>query len=308
MMAINRNILWGLSTVCLLGISGVKAAEIEMNTAQMQAMDKITGRVNVIEVPVGGEVKFGSFSVVVRSCKTRSEDEIPENFAFVDVTDKSFDKEEFNIFKGWMFSSSPAINAIEHPIYDVWLLKCINTEVKPEQLLSEEALAARDNLPRLEEVKKEQEQLQENSFSKTEDTIEFKDSMYKEEKAEQIKTDKIIKEDEEGPENLLNIKDSYEEPEEQEVTLPAEELSKALNAESEKLAVKNEEENNQQIAEPDVEVQEGNFAPTERQTPQDLPQWKQILDNTETFSAEESDFTIDEELAEAIDAELSQQE
>lgn len=307
-MAINRNILWGLSTVCLLGISGVKAAEIEMNTAQMQAMDKITGRVNVIEVPVGGEVKFGSFSVVVRSCKTRSEDEIPENFAFVDVTDKSFDKEEFNIFKGWMFSSSPAINAIEHPIYDVWLLKCINTEVKPEQLLSEEALAARDNLPRLEEVKKEQEQLQENSFSKTEDTIEFKDSMYKEEKTEQIKTDKIIKEDEEGPENLLNIKDSYEEPEEQEVTLPAEELSKALNAESEKLAVKNEEENSQQIAEPDVEVQEGNFAPTERQTPQDLPQWKQTLDNTETFSADEADFTIDEELAEAIDAELSQQE
>lgn len=307
-MAINRNILWGLSTVCLLGISGVKAAEIEMNTAQMQAMDKITGRVNVIEVPVGGEVKFGSFSVVVRSCKTRSEDEIPENFAFVDVTDKSFDKEEFNIFKGWMFSSSPAINAIEHPIYDVWLLKCINTEVKPEQLLSEEALAARDNLPRLEEVKKEQEQLQENSFSKTEDTIEFKDSMYKEEKAEQIKTDKIIKEDEEGPENLLNIKDSYEEPEEQEVTLPAEELSKALNAESEKLAVKNEEENSQQIAEPDVEVQEGNFSPTERQTPQDLPQWKQTLDNTETFPADEADFTIDEELAEAIDAELSQQE
>ena len=307
-MAINRNILWGLSTVCLLGISGVKAAEIEMNTAQMQAMDKITGRVSVIEVPVGGEVKFGSFSVVVRSCKTRSEDEIPENFAFVDVTDKSFDKEEFNIFKGWMFSSSPAINAVEHPIYDVWLLKCINTEVKPEQLLSEEALAARDNLPRLEEVKKEQEQLQENSFSKTEDTIEFKDSMYKEEKAEQIKADKIIKEDEEGPENLLNIKDSYEEPEEQEVTLPAEELSKALNAESEKLAVKNEEENSQQIAEPDVEVQEGNFAPTERQTPQDLSQGKQSLDNTETFSAEEADFTIDEELAEAIDAELSQQE
>lgn len=307
-MAINRNILWGLSTVCLLGISGVKAAEIEMNTAQMQAMDKITGRVSVIEVPVGGEVKFGSFSVVVRSCKTRSEDEIPENFAFVDVTDKSFDKEEFNIFKGWMFSSSPAINAVEHPIYDVWLLKCINTEVKPEQLLSEEALAARDNLPRLEEVKKEQEQLQENSFSKTEDTIEFKDSMYKEEKAEQIKADKIIKEDEEGPENLLNIKDSYEEPEEQEVTLPAEELSKALNAESEKLAVKNEEENSQQIAEPDVEVQEGNFAPTERQAPQNLPQGQQPLDNTETFPEDEADFTIDEELAEAIDAELSQQE
>ena len=123
------------------------AAEIEMNTARMQAMDKITGRVSVINVPVNGNVHFGSLSIVVRSCKTRPVEETPENFAFVDVTDKSLKGEEINIFKGWMISSSPATNAVEHPIYDVWLLKCLNSETTTGQLMSEEQLAERDNLP-----------------------------------------------------------------------------------------------------------------------------------------------------------------
>lgn len=232
----------GLSAV-LLSASSAYAAEVDTNMAQMQAMDKITGKVNVIEVPVGGEVKFGSFSVVVRSCKTNSEDEIPENFAFVDVTDKSFDKDEFNIFKGWMFSSSPAVNAVEHPIYDVWLLKCFNGEPKPEQLLSEEALAARDNLPRLADIREQQKQLQENSLAKAEpetNTIKFKDSMYKEKKPAEAIKEEVQKADGE-PENLLNIKDSYETPEEETVTVPAEELSKALEAEEQSLKEKTAE-------------------------------------------------------------------
>ena len=96
---------------------------ITKNNAQMQAMDKITGRVSVINVPVNGVVEFGSLSIVVRSCKTRPAEEAPDNFAFVDITDKTLQGEEFNIFKGWMISSSPATHAVEHPIYDVWLLQ-----------------------------------------------------------------------------------------------------------------------------------------------------------------------------------------
>ena len=236
----NRFYLFTGLSAALLSASSAYAAEVDTNMAQMQAMDKITGKVNVIEVPVGGEVKFGSFSVVVRSCKTNSEDEIPENFAFVDVTDKSFDKDEFNIFKGWMFSSSPAVNAVEHPIYDVWLLKCFNGEPKPEQLLSEEALAARDNLPRLADIREQQKQLQENSLAKAEpetNTIKFKDSMYKEKKPAEAIKEEVQKADGE-PENLLNIKDSYETPEEETVTVPAEELSKALEAEEQSLKEK----------------------------------------------------------------------
>ena len=63
----------------LLWTASAGAYEIQTNTAKMQAMDKITGRVSVIEVPVNGEVKFGSFSIVVRACKKTPPEETPEN-------------------------------------------------------------------------------------------------------------------------------------------------------------------------------------------------------------------------------------
>ena len=122
------------------------AAEIQTNTAQMQAMDKITGKVSLINVPVNGKVKFGSFSIVVRACKTRPPEDTPENFAFVDVVDTYNNQNPVNIFRGWMISSSPALNPVEHPIYDVWLLKCINDKVEPSQLLSQDELSALDKI------------------------------------------------------------------------------------------------------------------------------------------------------------------
>lgn len=124
------------------------ANEIDTNMAQMQAMDKITGKVSVINVPVNGSVDFGSFSILVRACKTRPPEDMPENFAFVDVVDNYNSKIPVNIFRGWMISSSPALNPVEHPIYDVWLLKCIDGQVNPSALLSKEELAARDALPK----------------------------------------------------------------------------------------------------------------------------------------------------------------
>lgn len=150
-----NNLLLGTALVLLLAAAlPLRAENIEKNTARMQAMDKITGRVNVIDIPVGGKMDFGSFSVVVRSCQTRSAEEIPDNFAFVDVTDKDFEGKESNIFKGWMISSSPATNAVEHPIYDVWLLQCLDKKIDKSLLLSEKELAERDNLPMLNATEK----------------------------------------------------------------------------------------------------------------------------------------------------------
>lgn len=138
----------------LLWTASAGAYEIQTNTAKMQAMDKITGRVSVIEAPVNGEVKFGSFSIVVRACKKTPPEETPENYAFVDVADTGKDGKPYNIFKGWMMSSSPALNAVEHPIYDVWLLQCIDKTTDKKSLLSDEALAERDGLPRQEDLDK----------------------------------------------------------------------------------------------------------------------------------------------------------
>lgn len=136
--------VFGIVLFCL----PTQASEIDTNTAKMQAMDKITGRVSVINVPVGGGLDFGSLSIVVRSCKTRPAEETPDNFAFVDISDKNLKGDEFNVFKGWMISSSPATNALEHPIYDIWLLQCVDGEVDEALLWPEEKLALRDNLPR----------------------------------------------------------------------------------------------------------------------------------------------------------------
>lgn len=138
-----------ISACALLFFANANAENIVKNTAQMQAMDKITGRVSVINVPVGGMVKFGSFAIVVRDCQTRPAEETPDNFAFVDISDTNLQGEEYNIFKGWMISSSPATSAVEHPIYDVWLLKCTDTNVDKKLLLSRQDLDTHDALPKL---------------------------------------------------------------------------------------------------------------------------------------------------------------
>ena len=143
-----KNSIINLSLMMMLGVSSnAFSTEIETNSALMQAMDKVTGRVNKITVPVNTKVTYGDFSLVLRSCKKRPAEETPENFAFVDVADKSFGTEEYNIFRGWILSSAPGINAIEHPIYDIWLLECVDSENVDTKILSKEELDARDNLP-----------------------------------------------------------------------------------------------------------------------------------------------------------------
>ena len=139
-----------LKICCALVCCGVFTAEasgIDKNTAKMQAMDKITGRVSVIYVPVGGMVEFGSLSIVVRACKTRPMEETPDNFVFADIADKTLKGDDVNIFRGWMISSSPATHAVEHPIYDVWLLSCEDRKVNKKLLLSAEQLAAHESIP-----------------------------------------------------------------------------------------------------------------------------------------------------------------
>ena len=228
-----------ISACFAFAASATFAAEVDTNMAELQAMDKITGRVSIIDVPVGGAVSFGTFSVLVRSCKTTTQEEIPENFAFVDVTDKSFNNEEYNIFKGWMLSSSPAVNAVEHPIYDVWLIKCFDGEVKKDMLMSAEALQARDNLPRLNEVQAQNAALMQNSLVDDEEktqNISFKDAMYKESIEPQVQNkevEKVVGQ----PQNLLNIDESFEIDEEV-INMSSEDFEKALHDEKEKLDLK----------------------------------------------------------------------
>ena len=141
-----KNILL-FSTISLSLCFQSFAADIDMNTARIQAMDKITGRVSELDVPVNGLSNFGTFSILIRRCVSKSPEETPENTAFVDVFDNYQTSNPVNVFKGWMFSSTPALNAVEHPIYDIWLLNCYNRPQNNDKLLTKEQLDLRDTIP-----------------------------------------------------------------------------------------------------------------------------------------------------------------
>jgi hypothetical protein len=87
-------------------------------------LDKVTARVKTFEAPVNSSARFGTLSIIVRACYTHPPEETPENTAFLEITDLRNGEAPVEVFRGWMFSSSPALSAVEHPVYDVWVLEC----------------------------------------------------------------------------------------------------------------------------------------------------------------------------------------
>lgn len=92
--------------------------------AVLQTLDKVTARVNTIDVRVGGTVRFGTLLIRVDHCDKRPPEETPESTAFLEIAEQRPGEQPVLTFAGWMFASSPALNALEHPVYDVWLLDC----------------------------------------------------------------------------------------------------------------------------------------------------------------------------------------
>ena len=104
---------------------GAGAAEMTPEpTAVLQGLDKITARVSRFDAPVGRPVTFGTLSILVRDCQRSAPEERPENAAFVEIDENRPGEQQLRRFSGWMFSSSPALSALEHPVYDVTLLEC----------------------------------------------------------------------------------------------------------------------------------------------------------------------------------------
>ena len=97
---------------------------MDHNIVVLRALDKITARITEIELPIGEEKTFGTLALSARYCRTRPPIEPPETFAYLEIDDlKRHDTRE-RVFEGWMVASSPALNALEHPVYDVWVINC----------------------------------------------------------------------------------------------------------------------------------------------------------------------------------------
>ncbi|MCA1909925.1 MAG: DUF2155 domain-containing protein [Magnetospirillum sp.] len=101
-----------------------QAPELSLDMAVLGGLDKITARVVTIEAPVGQPVRFGTLEIVARACKKRRPEESPESAAFLDIWDIKQGQPAQGVFRGWMFASSPALSAMEHAVYDVWVLDC----------------------------------------------------------------------------------------------------------------------------------------------------------------------------------------
>ena len=92
----------------------------------MRGLDKITGRPTSITAPIGKQVTFATLTITARYCYSTPPSETPETTAFVQVEDHRPDQPGRRVFSGWMYASSPGLNGLEHPLYDVWVISCNN--------------------------------------------------------------------------------------------------------------------------------------------------------------------------------------
>ncbi len=93
--------------------------------AILQGLDKVTARIERIEALNDKPIHFGSLRILVRACVKKPPEELPESATFLEITDVRADEGEIPVFSGWMFASSPSLSAMEHAIYDVWVVDCI---------------------------------------------------------------------------------------------------------------------------------------------------------------------------------------
>ena len=114
-----------LAAPALLAWLALPAAAAEV--AVLQGLDKITARISTFEAPVDQIVRFGTFEIIARTCHKTPPEEPPERAAFLEITEVRPDSPSALIFTGWMFASSPALSAVEHPVYDVWVIDCKST-------------------------------------------------------------------------------------------------------------------------------------------------------------------------------------
>lgn len=105
--------------------------DLSLPVAVLGGLDKVTARVVTMEAPVGEPVRFGTLEVIVRACRKHRPEESPESAAFLDIWEMRPDGPTQSLFRGWMFASSPALSAMEHPVYDIWVLDCVSDTAGP---------------------------------------------------------------------------------------------------------------------------------------------------------------------------------
>ncbi|WP_339644179.1 DUF2155 domain-containing protein [uncultured Pelagibacterium sp.] len=117
--------------VIAMGAGSAHGQAISNPVAVFTGLDKITGRITIFDVYIDETVQFGSLQLTPRVCYSRPTTEAQSVTAFVQVDEVSLQATMERVFSGWMFADSPALNAIDNAVYDVWLIDCRQTSDVP---------------------------------------------------------------------------------------------------------------------------------------------------------------------------------
>lgn len=106
------------------------AENITGDAVVLRTLDKVTATTEDYTVKIGETLRYGSLTVDVKHCEKKPPEEIPETYAFLQIFEKTTDgkgkeTEPEKLFSGWMLASKPAISALDHPVYDVWVINCL---------------------------------------------------------------------------------------------------------------------------------------------------------------------------------------
>ena len=133
-----QKIILGFVFIIFLNI-GHASSWIEGNKLTLQGLDKITARIETFEVFVGQSYRFGVLDIFVERCVFSKPVDKPESLAFIKINDNSDRLSEVK-FNGWMFASSPALNALQDSVYDLSILVCTNDDKHSNKSLSVDSI------------------------------------------------------------------------------------------------------------------------------------------------------------------------
>ena len=144
-------VLFAICLAILCAAPGLALAETVKNPiAVFAALDKVTGRISHLEIPINQTVEFGALKVTPRVCDTTPPTETPHTASFVEVDEVKLSGEVERIFTGWMFAESPGLHAVEHPVFDVWLTSCKTPSAPASSASNQNAPAPPEGAPAAE--------------------------------------------------------------------------------------------------------------------------------------------------------------
>ena len=131
-----------LTAAALLPLAAPHIARADMEdypVVKLQSLDKITARTMTFEARVGSTLKYGPLYIKIQSCRKAPPIEQPEASAFLQIWEVTPEEEAKWVFSGWMYASSPSLSPMDHPVYDVWVLDCLQKQGGGEAAKSAEA-------------------------------------------------------------------------------------------------------------------------------------------------------------------------